>query len=366
MAEGAFRIKEIGRIDGREGEYFVWTADSTIPAVDTVINGVEGGLRACPQGVWDIGGVQATVKTRYTGDVTPSEQILGPQQDNQSFRGVWDDRYNFENYAVETMRRFEDMCRRGNLVEISFQEQSFQGVITKWKFSYKKRSEIGYMFEFSVHDRTDNVERNITPKQEASSQEAFDGLSLEEEALNDDQSLKPAAALDEVVSRDVEESVENLNKDMTQAGDTISQRELALDTANQGLSPYKRLATHFRNVQTSAAAVVDQFDAVRSDTTMLYRTALNVLDFEVWYRSTVYRAHLIMGNAHAAGLAMDRRDEPDAKRIYRPKEKESLHDISRRFYGTPWAWELIYERNGLTDYELTGDEELIIPEGVQG
>jgi hypothetical protein len=44
------------------------------------------------------------------------------------------------------------------------------------------------------------------------------------------------------------------------------------------------------------------------------------------------------------------------------RQGESLYAISRKFYGTPHAWRLIYDRNHLTSVTLTGDEILIIPE----
>jgi nucleoid-associated protein YgaU len=369
MANGVFTIKELRRLDGNDGERFDWFADKNTAGVDTTINSSKGGVRACPQGVWNLAGKMRTSRTDYAGNVSPSEQILGPSYEPQDFSGVWDDRYNFTNYAYNEMKRFEAMARRGNTVNISFQGQAFEGVIVNWVFGYKKEDQITYQFTVSIHDRTDAVVRATSPKPDKSPVEVYDEAEVRALAIEAiDNELKPTEALDQQTLDATKTARASLQTSIAKTGATIDQNEIqtAFDEVNAGLSPYKRIATHFRNIQTQAAAVATALEDVRSDTTLIYRTTLNVLDFEDWQRSLSFNSRILMNNSYEAAKAMDRRDEPDAKRLYRPQEKESLYDISRRFYGTPWAWSLIYERNALTSFELTGDELLIIPDRAQG
>jgi len=92
------------------------------------------------------------------------------------------------------------------------------------------------------------------------------------------------------------------------------------------------------------------------------QSAIGVLTFEDWSRSLRYTARVTMYQGLAGERSSAERAQPDAKHLYRPHAGESLYAISRRFYGTPFAWRLIYERNALTSFTLTGTETLIIPE----
>jgi nucleoid-associated protein YgaU len=364
MAAGVFTILELRKTDGEEGERFDWVADKSISGVDTTAPTSKGGVRAAPQGSWKIGGTMRTVRTDYPGGLTPTEQVLGPAYEPAGFSGVFDDRYNYEGYAVEEMRRLEAVCRRGNRVRVSFQEQTFEGVITGWEFDYRRDWQIGYSLTISIHDRTDNVDRKIIPAKEMTPSEAYDEAEFKRAAIEQAQYEKPGNAIDRLSSEEMENLTADLDASVLACGATIDQREIA--TGGESITPFKRIGTHFRNIGSRAHDLTVATHDFRSDTTMSYRTALNVLSFESWYRTTTFTARILFANSKTAADIMDARDEPDARRLYRPREGESLYDISRRFYGTPWAWTLIYERNNLTSFELTGDETLIIPDKVQG
>src|SRR5262252_4775222 len=125
---------------------FEWTA--TREATTT-----QGGARACPTGSWALGGRLLRSRTDYPGSPLPSEQVLSTVQKDHHFVGEWNDKWNKPGYAAEEMQRFEDMVRRGNRVQISFESQAFEGVIYDWEFQYKGAWQIQYSFNFSVHTR---------------------------------------------------------------------------------------------------------------------------------------------------------------------------------------------------------------------
>lgn len=128
------------------------------------------------------------------------------------------------------------------------------------------------------------------------------------------------------------------------------------------MDAFTRLATQFRAVRAGAFDARVTLATVRADVNLAVATAMGVLDFEDWSRSLRFMARIAMGQAHNGNLASTQRAQPDAKRLYRPNAGESLYQISRKFYGTPHAWRLIYERNSLSSFQLTGSETLIIPE----
>jgi len=375
MAEGTFTIQELGRIGARTTERpdggtparFEWTSNPT--AISEL-----GGARATPKGAWTMGGEMRHKRTDYMGAKTPSIQVLGPKHKQHRFRGRWDDRYNFGGYAVQEMRRFEEMCFRGNLVRIAFQEQTFEALIVDWDFPYRRRWHIDYEFVCEVFDRTNAFNlRTRSPETTPTPSEQFDKINdIIEAALETAEvKLKSAGMLEHSMSDPALDETKALLAALSQSrdnlGDTLDQQELGVvDGALSSVSPFQRLATQFRTVGNGAFDIVDKLIMVRSDVSLGVKTALSVLDFEDWSRTLRFQGRLLTGIGKAAGDGMDERAKPDARRLYRPQAGESLYQISRRFYGTPHSWGLIYDRNNLTSFELTGNELLIIPEKGTG
>ena len=352
-----------GRPDGGEGEIFEWTNDRTPPDAQ------KGGGRAIPRQAWDQGGMLRTIRTDYPGAKTPSEQVLGPNHKPQSFSGRWDDRYNFPTYARAEMRRFEAMVRRGNLVRISFQEISYEALITDWNFSYRRDWQIGYSFTASIHDRADDYDlADRSPDTTKSATESFDEVNdLINAFVADSEKQRRTRALEAKMGGTAMDASKAAQASMLAnrdaLADNLDQQELNVEEiGGRAFSPYRQLSTKFRAISDDAFGLIDDLIEVRSDVEMTVRTALGILDFEDWSRSLRFQSHVLMGTATQGANEMDERADPDALRVDRPHEGESLYAISRRFYGTPHSWRLIADRNGLTDFELTGEELLIIPE----
>lgn len=361
MAVGVFSITELLRVGANRqesviGEVFEWTSDRT-PS-----DPVRGGARAAPLRPWTFGGRLRTARTDYPGARTPSEQVLGPTEKSFSLAGRFDDRYNFRGFAVAEMRRFRDMCRRGNPCRIQFQNQTFEVLIIEWDFDYHKDYYIPYKFSVSNHDRPENLLRtDRSPSTAQSPQDAFDKLEQTTLAMVEAQGLVPRDA----VASDLTNRVETRVGDTTQAkdvvGDTLDEREFSID-ADAVVGPFDRLATQFREAQAAAFSVTQELITVRADTEVGIQQALKVLQFEDWVRSQRFFARIVMGQAAGAADELEEREEPNATRLYRPFAGESLYRVATRFYGSPDAWRLIAARNNLSTTLLTGEETLIIPE----
>lgn len=360
-AVGAFTIKELGRQDGRAGESFEWVAARQAP--DPAL----GGARAIPVQPWIRGGQQRSVRTDYPGAKTPSEQVLGPRHKDHAFTGRWDDRYNFDGYAKQEEARFEAMARRGNLVEIAFQEATYVCLIKDWDVQYHRNWFARYAFQVSVHDRTQEFNlADRSPTTTKSASEAADEMTSVVSSLQEVLGGIPEQGMSGDTADIVKASIATMAINQDSLLDTLDQRELAVSDNDRSVSPFSRLGTQFRAVRDDALQVQDDLLTARSDLNLGVNTAKNVLDFEDWSRSMRFNARVLLGQSDAAAVDMDERDKPDALRLYRPFAGESLYNISRTFYGTPFSWRLIADRNALDDFELTGDELLVIPERGRG
>ncbi len=371
MSVGLFTMQEVRRVGGAtvEGspgnnEAFTWTSDSRPPGT-----GEAGGARACPRNSWMMTGRLRTIRTDYPGASIPSEQVLGPNHDPFTLSGRFDDRYNFPGYALQEMRRFEAMCRRGNILKVQFQNQAFEGLITEWKFNYKREWYVEYTFTMSVHSRPDEEQVDVSPKVPPTPTDIADASKIAAEAMKEVTTL--VAPRDLFAGSEMSDTIDarllELDLELEKIDDTIDGTLLSDSSGtDRFFNGYKRLATQFRDTRSTALGIITAMTETRSDTELAVRTALSVLDYESWTRSMRFNARVLMGQAQKGADEMDERDEPAVQRVYRPFKGESLYAISRKFYGTPHAWRFISDRNGLRDFELQGDEVLIIPNRGEG
>jgi hypothetical protein len=349
---GEFKIEEYppGAVE-YEGERFVWVADKTMPGGT---NSILGGARAAPIGSWDATVDQRRVRTDYPGAKLPSVQILGPVDKPFTWTGRWDDRYNFPGYATAEEKRFDAMVRRGNPVRISFKSRVFWGFIGPATFRYFREGRTEYTFTFDPSSREGQDKQQKQTKVDAP-ERALDDLEILERAMAKAYADKPAWATSGTLIGDVSDA-------LARASTRINDISTALDTRQGILKPIgdaKRLSIQFRALQGDCSNVVTKLVAVRSDVDMGARTAMAVLDFEAWTRSTRTLMRMAMGRSMNAAYAMDRRDTPTAKAMYRPFAGEHIYSIARK---ADVGWRDIARANRLTRMVMLGTESLVIPE----
>jgi len=360
MAEGVFLLQELRSSSGlgargdTAGARFEWTSDTT-PS-----NTTNGGARACPRGPWLQSGEQRHVRTDYVGAVTPSVQVLGPRYTTTTFQGSFDDRYNGVGYAIRERDRLMDMIRRGNLVRIQFQGESFIGLITQWSFDYRRAWDIGYSLTFDPHDSTRDYSLADRSPLVLTVPRLFDAIESSTQALQAAMDGAPMSQIGTTVGIDAEAGIVAVSTSRDMLADTLDQREIA--PPEKPTDALARLSSQMRIVAGQAFDVSNGLFTARSDTDMAVTNAISVLSFEAWSRSVRFTARVLTGQALDSARQTQERVDPSPSRLYRPREDESLYEISRRFYGTPHGWREIYSRNRLTSFVLTGDELLVIPE----
>lgn len=347
-----------------DGDRFVWTSDrdpvKPFTGGGPFISAKGGGARACPMKPWPFGGQQRTVRTDYPGARSPSEQVLGPVRKPFTLHGKWDDRYNGDGYAQAEMDRFEAMAKRGNLCRFQYGPLALEGLITEWDLEVQRLDFIAYSFTVSVHHRPAEKNLDRSPKTPSDPLVLLDEFDTAVQAMLDADNGAPRSMVSGTLADDVTEQLVEVTTVRERLALTIDNRDR--ETPEQPVDAFKRIATQFRSGRAAAYDLLVRLAAVRADLDMGARTAMSVLDFEDWIRSLRFAARVAIGKGFDGDRAATERAEPNAVRLYRPREGENLYAIARKFYGTPHAWRLIYDRNDLQSFQLAGTETLIIPE----
>jgi hypothetical protein len=337
---------------------------------------------------WSFGGQQRTVRVDYPGGDSPTEQVLGPNYTPFTLNGVWVDKFNpletllakknsrgdqvltnassVVGYAKETMQAFEAMCRRGNLIRLSFQDIKIEGLITNWEFSYEHEGKIGYSFTVSPHQRPGGDQITNRPLRQVVKDPFTSAKDIQNsvDAMQDMQDVTDAQRI--LKGQTFEESktlLQELTDGAQEMSDLINQRSIGEDSISPALALRKAIAVSSAIIGT-CSDIITGLAALKSDTAVAFQDAIAVLRFETWTRGLSAQARVTIFNTHETRESFTKQTDPNAIALYRPFKNESLYSISQKFYGTPYNWRLIKERNKLTSSNLTGQELLVIPEAT--
>jgi hypothetical protein len=337
---------------GDTGEEFVWTSD------DHPVAGQQGGGRAAWIQPLAFGIRHRQVVTRYPGTKKPSRQMLGSERKPFTLTGRFDDRYNYPGFAVDEMRRIEALVERGNMLEISHAGQAFVAVMTDADWAYRKDWDIGYSLAIDPDSRKDEQRpANVSPFTVEQPAQAVDDLTALADQMGEAHSKRPPGLLSTTMKATTD-TLRSMNAALANLQDAVK----ATSGRGSTLGQFQQLAIQAQNVQGNCAGVAEALIGVRSDLETGIRTAAGVIRLEVWAKTLGYLARLAMWRSIQARRGLAERATPRTKQLYRPRKGQSLMEVSRECYGTPYGHRAIASANHLHSYTLTGGEILIIPE----
>ncbi len=353
MARGTFILEELRQLgfesDPEGGERFEWDADR----------------RSSPLIVWRTGGTQRIVRTDYPGASKPTLQVLGPKHKQTSLEGHWWDKYNFDGFAEQQKEAFERMARRGRVVRASFVGEGFggeviEGVIADWDFDRRRAWDIGYTFVIEPISRpSDEITDTRSPPVALNSRSQKDRTDQEVEALGLVADQLPLSNSIGAVDDEIGQRVSDIEDASAELDAVIEQRNINTDLEpNEAL---RAMASGFRAMSAIGFLMTSRTVAFRADTHIIAPTPIDVLDFEVGVRGSRQSSRLLIKDAGRAARELDERADPTALAFYEAQRDDNLYQISERFYGTPFEWQAIADRNNLSSFNLEGGELLIIP-----
>ncbi len=355
--------------------------------------------RTIPEGVWEWHVKQRTVREEYGHGVEPTEQVLGRSFQPFTLKGEWNDHYAGAGYANRTWQAFEDMVSRGGLVRIEMDEIVFHGIITDFIPAYYRRTKVGYTFTLSPHyRRKPGDEFGVTAQAPQSSMKDFSAeinrlvaiALVQHAALRTDRQRGSLLGTVGKVSSlllgmfdaaaGIERQITGYAKGVIGApaafasgvatgaeGVASGARAIAAlappsaVVAGPLVSYASRLSSSFATIRGQAVELLTATRDVQSIDLEAYPSVVDVLSNEAWVRGIRSSARLIALKVIEADRQIRLLDEAKILALYRPRKGQSLYEISDIFYSTARNWRLIWNRNGLTSFGLTGLELLIIP-----
>jgi hypothetical protein len=320
--------------------------------------------QSAPRDGWEYAVKLRTVREDYAGSDIPTEQVLGPNYEPFELSGVWDDRYAGAGFAERTRVAFEQLVQRGNFVRLAFEGITITGLITRFVPNYKRKYYVLYRFTFSPHFRNSGGDARRQPLVAVP--------ALQSPSLYSDQSASlisaavaiyadaPTAFIGGTLYATVGQTIVDWQTRIAVIQSVVAAR--VLSTSDTAVNSVSRLAATFTGLRNSALNFLPTLESVRTDLNLGYEAATSVMDFECWARGLSGQARQIAFTADTAQQELARRVDKKALAFYRPQAGESLYGVSNRFFGTPYRWRDIADRNGISTATLTGAELLLIPD----
>ena len=324
-----------------------------------------------PQPPLEIGGRQRIKKTVYPSGSTnrprTTIQVLGAEEDDITLQGVWKDRRGGEGHAAEMTELLDGIRYSGKPVRVSYDNVSVEGVVSEFKPSIRRKTDVGWSLTITVGESA-FAKIRATP--------VLDHSAAVEAGIQ--------AALAEM--QDLDDLVE-VSGDLFELGgllqafvDTVQAIGDAVGAAIQAVQAALKIVQQVVNMAAAAVGLINKARAAIAKAILqLARIKDQVKDLfnSTWQAATTSPVAALEGTNFAREVArieraarvhalaikatLDSLAKPTPQRVHAVGANDTLFTIARKYYDNPLAWRTVAEANGLKGADLAGKTTLVIP-----
>lgn len=352
--------------------------------------------RALPYRPFELSTSQRLDVTWYPGFAEATSTVLGAQEDPTTIDGKWKDKFissEIEGVAVggvpapnvtfpitengqgvqnvrQAVQLFDDICRKGQLLEVTWDEQARRGHLRKFVKRFSNVHDLEWTMEFDWISRAEAV-----PPAIVTTEESFSDIAS---AFRLDFDFVLSASIPPPFPLTLDFQVGlDLRLDAT-AGLVSATADLTASLSVGAISPVDSARRMAAVCDGMIANLNDTLDFIRSNPPISVRfrgravagggsPALLTATFTdqivaARYFNDMERANLRMRRtATFRRAALSRQAGEDIRAIYTAREGEDLRQVARRYYGDADQWTSILKFNGLRSPALRAGMVLLIP-----
>ena len=369
--------------------------------------------RALPYwGTWALESVMRATATWYPGNPVGSLQVLGSQKSNTTISGEWKDRFiaNPANYtddfgapinrpflapaslskggptpapglgslpgmpladARAVSEAMRSICESGQLLTVTWDADTRQGICKRFKATYKRRQDITWEAEFMwISDGT--------PQGPAATNQPADLASVSVPALT-----QQLSSMQDALDTGTQE-IELVEDIAAYISGALSQIQFGIqaasDAASSVVSSTLAPADALRRAASLMASIQDQAGGlfVTLDSTVYWEMEPDGDEDPagVTVGRAVYLAeYRRQAKLQARGMAviaaqqnqdlLEQTDQPTILAAFTARANTNLRDVSTRYYGTPSNWHQIAAFNGISGSVLLAGQTVFVPVLIQ-
>jgi len=314
---------------------------------------------------------QRVKTTYYPGNPVATQQVIGPTEEPSVFNGMWKDLFLGDGAAMALKDLFEDICRRGPLVEVSWgagilndtagaaqvQNGGYvrRGILTRFKTSPERPQDIAWEMEFTWRG-TDDISVSpisatdiVNPREGAlDAVAAFDDANFVTNAFKDLQNTR-LYKLPQSLSDQLDNATQLLteaSKGIQSASDTITNFSLVPADA------VERLIGAYAAAESASRQLRDAFLNFPKTQMQVFDDAADLLGLESQILTLLSHTDNVADVASRGKAAAQQQVVPIVVAEVRAVPGSDLRALAQQFYGDPDLWTAIARFNGLTTSEV--------------
>jgi nucleoid-associated protein YgaU len=340
-------------------------------------------------------GHQRVETTWYPGNPIASQQILGPSEEPTEITGTWKDRFiaatdqygqsvvqagavkvNMQSVVdvTDAVNLLDDIRRKGQLVEVSWEHLRRRGILKKFRHSWKNIHDVEWAMTFEWQSQGETLAPSVMPEPD----QTDITTTLQAKASSLTTSVNPLLATVALLASAVASVtgfVENVLNDVTDLID-IAQAIVNLvmapiEAAKHAIATLNKVSADAKDtMQAAEQRVAAAFVAAPSPAKQALISPASapapafgqVLSAHVYIRGVKLQARQIRGYAaQQIALLSARAGVTSSSAVFVASADDNLRDVSTRFYGTPNQWRDIAAHNGLRGSRLVAGQIVRLP-----
>ncbi len=396
--------------------------------------------RAMPYRPYSLEGTQRNERTWLPGYSIATVTVLGPSEEPSEIRGAWKDKFIgdptvvfsgtppiFSSGApVATVREaaalIDDIRRKGQLCEVTWDEQIRHGILSKFKQDWQNVHDLDWTMIFDWISQGEVADA-------AALTADLSGIDLQQKLLAQMSTLTNAALPPSIPTslsflQAIQSAFQKLNSFISNIGGATA------NLATLAMTPLQVARLCVSSCANVIGTVGDTIDTIDNEATISYNMAigkqgegafftsgqgfssgstsvfvgaggigtlsfnkngllltnnssgqitttgrnLNLQRLAMSQRIQTYvyvrevrRQLLALRSIAVVGLAnLSKQLQSDLVGVYTVKDGDDLRIVSRNYYNTPYQWQLIAQYNQLTTFELSPGQVLLIPRAASG
>jgi len=342
--------------------------------------------RALPYQPLVFSGTMRLESTWYPGNPIATTQVFGAAEDETSMKGMWKNRFlkefengdaqiytagakistDFNSFQVadvsELAKIVDDVRRKGQIVEVTWDEIIRRGFLQKFVQTWKSRQDLEWEIVFSWVSQGDEP-----------SPAAFTGQmdlgQIQASWNNMVGGLRKAVGLEKVAQLrgDIANKIAELGNKISDLADQITDTiALLVAVANTPAAVVGRLMAIYSNLVDTADQLLSVVKSVGAYSQM-FDFGSDEPDYGEQLQTQAYGEGIRRQTEEIRRQALEQQADmlknlnPNLLGTYIAKAGDNLRDISVAFFKTPDHWRDLMAFNSITNSELSAGQIILIP-----
>lgn len=325
--------------------------------------------------------VKQRAKTKWNpGSPMATQQPLGPELPPTTVNGHWEERYiadltidwaTLDGAPIKTLQElhdlFEDICRKGQTVEVGWQAQARRGLLTEFVPEWRRADELDWSMTFTWYGLAETVPGMVGSVQIDTGTLATDWTDELRDLI-----AKAKAPFDTI--QEYADAVDRQVRKVTTAiSEIAAAAESMVDAVTSPLATLRSVMGIMDTVRQEARTLKETVEATLSERIMSPLLPASIatgatvdeprrVKMELWRRTLSDKARTLSAKAVMDSAEMERQLKPLTVAVFKAGAETDYRDVSLKYYETADDWRALALFNGHSTPNPPEGDLVVVPQ----